>query len=942
MIGSTLSNFEIKSKLGEGGMGEVWLAEDTKLGREVALKLLPADVAGDADRLARFEREAKVLASLNHPNIATLYGLETVPSCHPERAQRVEGSPEVRSDAEGNAPSQSSGDAAYVALRASRNSSTHSSDSFAQGDSAAVTFLVMELVDGEDLSERISRGPVPVDEAVAIALQIAEALEAAHEQGIVHRDLKPANIKVRPDGTVKVLDFGLAKAWDTQNSDASLSLSPTLTQHATAAGVIIGTAAYMSPEQAAGIAADRRADIWAFGVVLWEMLTGHKLFDGETVSHVLASVLKDEIDLDELPAETPPHLRKLIGRCLRKKPKRRLQAIGDARIALEEPEDEAQAAMEMVADQGNRSRLGWIAAAVFGVAAVALALVLGLSRGPEPRVIHAAIPTPPDTVFHLDPLNPGAAVLSPDGSMIVFSARQAAGAYQLYLRSVSEGEAHVLSGTDNGHYPFWSPDNEWIGFVADGKLRKIKAAGGPALTICDAPDGKGGSWNDDGVIVFAPESGTPLHRVAAVGGESTPITEFDLEAGDNSHRLPRFLPDGEHLLYWARNSSGDAKSVVRVIGIDEGGSGRDLVTTPASGWFAGGYLLFVRDEMLMAQAFDPEAIEFTGDAFPVAEDVVVRALTGVGVFSTTDGGDLLYQTGSRNVGSILQFFDRQGNPGEAIADEAYYDHVALSPDGSTAAVVMLDQASGTRDIWLVDVGSGLKTRFTFDPANDAYPVWSPDGEVLIFASRRNGTRAIYRKTVGGTGEVELVYASEVDMLPTSWSPDGRYLLFDQVGQTTAADLWVLDLEGGPSAELFYQTDTPDGAGYFSPDGRWVAYWSQESGRGEAYVTPFPGPGRRWQVSQNSGTWMQWRPDGTELFVQEENGPLKVIPVDGAGQTFTYGEARDVMVLGNSNISGILFSISPDGQRVLASVASSDQQTGHLDLVAGWSTTIEED
>ena len=935
MIGSVLSNFEIKSKLGEGGMGEVWLAEDTKLGREVALKVLPADVAEDADRLARFEREAKVLASLNHPNIAHLYGLETVVSV--AGAATGSGSRSTNESVGGGlTPFRETAETGPGAA------SDAGSNPQTLKPSSPVTFLVMELVDGEDLSERITRGSIPIDEATQIALQIAVALEAAHEQGIVHRDLKPANIKLKPDGTVKVLDFGLAKAWDTRNSDTSLSLSPTLTQHATAAGVIIGTAAYMSPEQAAGIAADRRADIWAFGVVLWEMLTGHKLFDGETVSHVLASVLKDEIDLDELPAQTPPHLRKLVGRCLRKKPKRRLQAIGDARIALEEPEDDVAAAVEVVADQGSRSRLGWMAAAVFAVATVALALVLGLNPGPEPRVVHAAIPAPPGKVFHLDPLNPGAAVLSPDGRIIVFSAREAEGRYQLYLRSVDEGEAHALSGTENGHYPFWSPDSEWIGFVAGGKLKKIKATGGPALTICDAPDGKGGSWNADGVIVFAPESGTPLHRVAAVGGESTPITEFDLEAGDNSHRLPRFLPDGKDLLYYARNSAGDAKSVVRVIGLDEGGSGRDLVTTPASAWYAGGYLLFVRDDMLMAQAFDPKALEFTGDAFPVAEDVVVRSLTGVGVFSSTDAGDLLYQTGSPNEGSVLQWFDRDGNPGGTIADEAYYEHVALSPDGSTAAVVILDPSAGTPDIWLLDVTSGLKTRFTFDQANDAYPVWSPDGESLIFASRRNGTRSIFRKSVGGTGEVELVYASEVDMLPTSWSPDGRYLLFDQVGQGTGADLWVLDLEGGPSAELFYQTTSEDGAGYFSPDGRWVAYWSQESGRGEAYVTPFPGPGRRWQVSQNSGTWVQWRPDGTELFVQEENGPLKVIPVDGAGQTFTYREARDVMVLGTSNISGILFSISPDGHRVLASVASSDEQTGHLDLVAGWSATIEED
>jgi Tol biopolymer transport system component len=799
----------------------------------------------------------------------------------------------------------------------------------------------MELVEGEDLSERIERGAVPADEAVAIALQIAEALEAAHEQGIVHRDLKPANIKLKSDGTVKVLDFGLAKAWDTENTDASLSLSPTLTQHATAAGVILGTAAYMSPEQAAGVAADRRADIWAFGVVFWEMLTGHKLFDGETVSHVLASVLKDEIDLDELPETTPPHVTKLIARCLRKQPKMRLQAIGDARIALEEPDDEAESSVEVAAAPQSRPRLAWAVAALLAVATLALAAALGLRNEPPPRLVHSAIPAPPDTVFHLDPLNPGAAVLSPDASKIVFSARRESGEYSLYLRSLDEGEARPLAGTDKGHYPFWSPDSQWIGFVAGGKLKKIKAAGGPALTICDAPDGKGGSWNEDGVIVFAPESGTPLHRVAAVGGESTPITELNHEASDNSHRLPRFLPDGHHLLYYARSASGDPQSVVRVIGLDEGGSGRDLVTSPASARFAAGHLFFAREGMLMAQAFDPDALEFTGDAFPIAEDIVVRPLTGAGVFSATDDGTLLYQTGSRDEGDIIQWFDRQGLPLEQVGNEGYYDQITLSPDGATAALVVRDSAVGSNDIWLLEMATGLRTRFTFDRANDIYPVWSPDGESILFVSRRDGTSGLYRKSVGGTGEVELVFTSEVDMYPTSWSPDGRYIAFDRQGEGTGADVWILDLENGPTAELFYQSGAEDGASFFSPDGRWLAFWSQESGRGEIYVTPFPGPGRRWQVSQDSGTWLQWSRDGREIFFQDESGALKVVSVDGRGETFTIGRAEDVMPMAGSTLAGIMFSISPDGQRILAGDTNNGVQEDSLDLLIGWDPDLGE-
>jgi serine/threonine protein kinase/Tol biopolymer transport system component len=931
MIGTTLSHFRINDKLGEGGMGQVWRAEDEKLGREVALKILPEEFARDPERMARFEREAKVLASLNHPNIATLYGLETTAVIPSEQSESRDPLKSGSDPSTQRAPANSGGPSTPASP----------GDASAQDDRKAVTFLAMELVEGEDLSERIARGPVPVEEATAIALQIAEALEAAHEQGIVHRDLKPANIKLRTDGTVKVLDFGLAKAWDTDAESANVSLSPTLTAHATAAGVIIGTAAYMAPEQAAGTAADRRADVWSFGVVLWEMLTGHKLFEGETVSHVLASVLKDEIDPNELPADVPLHIRQLIGRCLRKKPKQRLQAIGDARIVLEDGADDVGAAAAESTPSRSRSRLGWIVAGVAVVAAAVLGSLLILVSGEEARIVRAAIPAPPGTVFHLDPLNPGVATVSPDGRNIVFSARDEAGNFMLYLRALDEGEAHALDGTDGGHYPFWSPDSRWIGFVAKGKLRKIQATGGPALTICDAPDGKGGTWNRDGVIVFAPDASTVLHRVAAVGGESTPITELDFERGDNSHRQPRFLPDGRHLLFYARNSAGDTKGTARVIGLDEGGSGRDVVQSPASARYAAGYLLFVRDGTLMAQSFDPDAIAFQGDAFPVAENVIVRALTGAGAFSATDNGILVYQTGDLEVGGVLEWIDLDGSSLGTVGDEAIYEQVKLSPDGRTAAVEILDPAIGTNDIWLVDMERGLRTRFTFDKANDTYPVWSPDGESLIFASRRGTAQGIYRKSVRGTGDAELVYQSDVDVFPESWSPDGRFLAFDQSGTGSASDLWVLDLEGGPSASVFYQTEADDGAAAFSPDGRWLAYWSQESGRGEVYVTSFPERGRRVQVSTDSGTWMQWSSDGLAIFYQEENGPLKRVAVDGRGGTFTVGAVEDVARLDVPSLMGIKFSVAPGGEKVLMVRSRQDADSPLVNLVVGWTEGLEE-
>ena len=511
--GTRLGAYEILSPLGAGGMGEVWRATDTKLGRQVALKVLPEAFAEDEERMARFEREARVLASLNHPNIATLHGLETFDS--------------------------GTGTGTGTGTRAGREENPASSFQHPASREAAITFLVMELVEGEDLSELIKRGPIPIDEAIPIALQIAEALEAAHEAGIVHRDLKPANIKLRADGTVKVLDFGLAKAWDPETSGVDLARSPTLTQHATAAGVLLGTAAYMSPEQARGKRADRRADIWAYGVVLWEMLTGRRLFDGETVSDVLASVLKETPPIDALPGDVPARVRRLIQSCLERDPRRRLQWIGDARLELEGREDAPPGGAAAAPADATRWRLlPWLLAAGAAAVAAILAFLLLTSSEPEPPVIRFEIPPPPGGFFHLSPDNPGPAAVSPNGKMITFAARGDDGVVRLWVRALDTTELRMLPGTEDARYPFWSPDSRWIGYADASKLRIIDATGGSPLALCDAPDGKGGTWNRDGVIVFAPSYNSPLHRVSQAGGVSTPVTELDAKRGDNSHRHP--------------------------------------------------------------------------------------------------------------------------------------------------------------------------------------------------------------------------------------------------------------------------------------------------------------------------------------------------------------------------------------------------------------------
>ena len=805
--GKALAQYNVVDALGEGGMGEVWRAEDTKLGREVALKVLPDEFAKDPDRMARFEREAKVLASLNHPNIATLYGLESVES--------------VESGA-------------------------------GTGTGAGTVFLAMELVEGEDLSEKIKRGPVPVEEAVAIALQIAEALEAAHEQGIVHRDLKPANIKLRPDGTVKVLDFGLAKAWDADSADSGLSLSPTMTAHATAAGVILGTAAYMSPEQARGMIVDRRADIWSFGVVLWEMLTGRKLFEGHTLSDVLASVLKEAPDLGALPAETPVHVHRLIGRCLDKDANRRLRDIGEARVALEGPGEEISSIDARVeqASTGQRRWFPWVAAGLAIAAALVLGVLLIGREGLEERVIRFETPPPEGGRFHLAPDNPGPVAVSPDGNIIAYAGRTADGVILLWVRALDEPEARPLPGTENAQYPFWSPNSRRIGFFSNNKLRVVEAAGGPPLALCDAPDAKGGTWSRNGVIVFAPNYNSPLHKVAEAGGESTPVTEFDEDRKDNSHRHPRFLPDGQHFLYMARSAAGAAEGHAVVIASLDGSEERLLFRAPTGVEYASGHILFVRERTLMARPFDAGALEFTGDPFPIAEAVTLLAPgTLVGVFSASQNGVLAYQVGSGQDDSFrLVWRDREGNELGTVGEPASYDEVHIIPGGELAAVSQEESAAGNGDIWVIDLRRNLFTRFTFDLGYESGVTPSPDGKALYFTASRGGEFSLMRKEIGGSGEGEIVLESTDEMYPTSVSPDGEHLAFHSGGDDTNYDIWILPLSGEGEGFPFIKTEFAETSGMFSPDGRWLTYVSDESGRPEVYVTAFPEPGRKWQIS----------------------------------------------------------------------------------------------
>ena len=899
MIGTALAQFEINDKLGEGGMGEVWRATDTKLGRQVALKILPADVAGDAERMARFEREAKVLASLNHQNIAHLYGLESVAS---------------GTDA----------------------------------DAGLTTFLVMELVEGEDLSARIERGAVPADEAVSIALQIAEALEAAHEQGIVHRDLKPANIKLRPDGTVKVLDFGLAKAWDTQDNDGSLSMSPTLTQHATAAGVILGTAAYMAPEQAAGIAADRRADIWAFGVVLWEMLTGHKLFEGETVSHVLASVLKDDVDEAELPDETPPRVQKLLERCLRKKPRERLQAIGDARIVLEEELADpggGGAVASAVADDAeagapSRSRrFPWALAALAAAAAVALVAWIVLHPAPAAPVVRFTIDPPSESSFDLEPIRPGPVAVSPDGTKLVFAAVDAEGTDRLWIRTIDEVEARPLTGTESPQYPFWAPDSRHIGFFDGASLKRVDSNGGLPLKLCDAPNGKGGSWSPDGTIVFAPDSDSPIHAVSQAGGESQPVTTFDEERGDDSHRHPWFLPDGRRFLYLARFPDGNESGQAIMVGSLDGDPPVEIGRSPAAAAYASGHLLYLRESTLMARPFDPSSLELEGEAVPVVEQVAVLSSgTARAVFSPSETGTLVTQSGVAQSGGVLRWKDRTGELIAEVGEPGRLYSVELSPDGALAAVVIGDPETGNGDLWILELERGVLTRFTSDEGNEYSPLWSSDGSEIVYTAAAGGNHRLVRKAIESSGAGDVLLESEDDRLVRGWGPGGQSLLLTAQRKETSWDQLVVELDGEPEVKDLIVTEFAEGGGRLSPDGQWIVYQSNASGRFEIYVQPYPGPGRTLRASTAGGMWARWSADGSEIYYQNFAGTVMAVPVRSSGTGLTLSPAEELFS-GPSFENGGQYDVAQDGKfLVIEPVAEEEPEP--VTVLMNWPAVLD--
>jgi eukaryotic-like serine/threonine-protein kinase len=905
--GTRLGHYEVMSAIGAGGMGEVYRARDTKLDRFVAIKILPQIFSADPERIARFEREAKTLAALNHPNIASIHGT--------------------------------------------------------QESASGVHALVMEMVEGPTLADRIARGSIPLGEALAIALQIATALNSAHQAGIIHRDIKPANIKVRDDGTVKMLDFGLAKlveaSPEASHVPANLSHSPTITSPAnmTVAGVVLGTAAYMSPEQSKGQAVDKRTDIWAFGCVLYEMLTARRAFEGRDVHDVLASVLKTEPDWGALPSRTPPALRSLLRGCLDKDASVR---IGDTSTLLFLIRDASAVAATSVAPASRKiSRLAWLRLAA---TAAGIALVLALAAWFGARYLAPEAPAPTTSRFLVD-VPPASLItwslsvpfpsVSPDGRYLLYWMASAppSNVPQLWLRPISAVTSQPLPGTEGAlAYSFWSPDSRFIGFfTGDGWLKKIATSGGPATTISEAGQ-RGGTWNQDDVILFQ-HQGT-LRRVSAAGGASTVIRMPDQTRGDVALGWPAFLPDGRHFLYVA--GSGEAgRSEVRVGALDQdAGADRALMTGSSRVLYAPpNQLLFVNQGTLMAQPFDPRALSLDGAAVSVAESVAydtasvnLSSMWGAAAFGVSTTGTLVYRNSTTSLqAGELTWFDRAGKQLEATKLTGQRPLLSFDDD---RVIFERPSAAGT-DLWTLDVRRGTTSRFTFDPANDQYSAFSRDNQQVVFASFRDGGWGVYAKPATGVGAEQLLLRvpDATNLGVADWSPDGQFLLYNVLSSKTKTwDVWMLPLTGDRKPQPVLAEPYTEFRSRLSPDGRWMLYTSNETGRDEVYVQPFPPSGGKWQLSVDGGSFGYWRRDGREIvFHGGLDGRVMALDVR-LDKTFEAGIPRVLFEL-PSNFSALpignsRLTMTGDAQRFLLAIAQPRADYANLQVVLNWQEELK--
>ena len=879
--GTKLGPYEILEPIGAGGMGEVYRARDTRLERTVAIKVLPSHLSSDPERKQRFEREAKAISSLNHPHICTLHDV---------------------------------------------------------GYQDGVDFLVMEHLEGETLAERLKKGSLGTEQVLKIGMEVADALDKAHRQGVVHRDLKPGNIMLTKSGA-KLLDFGLAKPTGMAVASGTMAEAMTAASPASPAspttpltqqGTIVGTFQYMSPEQVEGKEADARTDIFALGAVLYEMATGKRAFEGKSQLSVASAILEREPEpISRIKPLAPVTLEHVVKACLAKDPEERWQSAADVRRQLKWiAEGGTQVSVTAPAGAPSRrwSRWGWpaVSLALLLAAAILGGLWLRGRSAPQPAMFFQA-PLP----FTAEDMT-----LSPDGHTLAAAGYlESVNKNVIWIHDVGSRRAENIPGTEGATFPFWSADGHYVAFFADGKLKKVEVPGGRVQTICDAPSGRGGAWNKDGVILFAPSALTELFRVPASGGTPVPLTKLDAGRLETSHRWPVFLPDGNHFLYLAANFSGHPETNAIFVGSLDSEPRRMIVEASANAAYAvPGYLLFYHDKALMAQPFDVQRFTLTGEPTTIVSDVQFLPQVDRAAFAVSDSGLLVSQGVSYATGSQLAWFDRSGKPLGTAGQPAVYGNVALAPDGSRIALDSTDSDSTNIDLWTMEVARLTAKRFTFDPAMDAVPAWSPDGRQLLFGSNRNLTFDLFVKNSDGSGEDKVILHGGNIAVPNDWSRDGRYILYTQ--GTTLRYLTVPEYVSKP----FLQTKAVLANGQYSPDGRWVAYSSNETGRWEIYVVSFPEPSGKWQVSSGGGQQPKWRGDGRELFYLSPQGKMMAVPVNlgntvDAGMPMALFQAHPRQPV--SAVDVFTYDVSRDGRRFLIITQVEHSGASPMSVILNW-------
>jgi eukaryotic-like serine/threonine-protein kinase len=892
--GAKLGPYEIQSALGAGGMGEVYRARDIRLDRTVAIKILPAHLSSSAELKARFEREARAVSSLNHPHICHLYDI---------------------------------------------------------GSQEGTSFLVMEYLEGESLADRLHKGALPLKQALEFGIQIAEALATAHRACILHRDLKPANVMLTATGA-KLLDFGLAKSSPTL-SGAAAAISgmtpstPTMTiaelsspsKGLTQRGTVIGTFQYIAPEVLQGAEADARSDIFSLGCVLYEMATGRRAFEGKSQLSVLTGILeKDPGPVSRVQPTSPAALDHAVKTCLEKNPEERFQTAHDVKVQLKWI---AEGATQSGAIPAKPRRLGWfISGAAIFLALVLVAAYLTLNARPG-AVVRSFLLPPPGTSFVTMAPSSGPPAISPDGTRLVFSARDEKGTLLLYLQELSSVTPHPLAGTDDASYPFWSPDGQEIGFFAGGRLKKISASGGPPQVLCDATIGRGGAWSKEGIIVFAPGPSTSLLRVPAVGGTPEPATRLAADRGENSHRWPYFLPDGRHFIYWARSTRGVREHTVYVGSLGSLDA-KPVMKSELMALYVPNYLLFLRDQTLMAQPFNTRSLETTGAAVPIAEHTAINSTTNRPIFTASDNGMLVYQTGSTQSGWRLLWFARDGQQNGSVAGLAAYLDPAISPDGTRVAASIIT-GQGTADVWIFDLARDTRTRLTFGSSIQRYPVWTPDGKTIFYASNGRGLYQLYSKSADGNGPEQVVLPGDDSLqIPMCVSSDRRYLMYMRLSadRKTGTDIWALPLVGERKPFSIVATAFDDRDAAISPGSKWMAYDNNETGRSEVYITAFPSGGAKWQVSTSGGTNPTWRRDGKELFFLDPADYVMAVDVSSSGNVARMGTPHMLFhVTGLQKEQGP-YTVSADGKKLLINSGDIKEESQPLTLVQNWASELK--